>query len=71
MTTTRIRRAPAAIAALALAAVVVACASTDSGTSTPPAAESAAPGASAVAGRRCQLSDGSGPSRCPPARRAR
>lgn len=47
MTTTRIRRAPAAIAALALATVVGACASTDSGTSTPPAADSATQGASA------------------------
>jgi cyclophilin family peptidyl-prolyl cis-trans isomerase len=42
MTTTRIRRAPAAIAALVLAVAVAAC-SSSGGASTPPAAESVAP----------------------------
>ena len=46
MTTTRIRRAPAAIAALALAVAVAACSSTG-GASTPPAAESVAPASAA------------------------
>jgi cyclophilin family peptidyl-prolyl cis-trans isomerase len=46
MTTTRIRRAPAAIAALALAVAVAACSSTG-GVSTPPDAESAAPASAA------------------------
>ena len=56
MTTTRIRRAPAAIAALALAVAVGACSSTG-GASTPPTAESASaaqesvdPGSSAAPG---------------------
>ena len=42
MTTTRIRRAPATIAALGLAVAVAAC-SSSGGASTPPAAESVAP----------------------------
>jgi len=42
MTTTRIRRAPAAIAALGLAVAVAAC-SSSGGASTPPAVESVAP----------------------------
>ena len=46
MTTTRNRRAPAALAALALAVAVAACSST-SGTPTPPAAPSAAPASAA------------------------
>jgi cyclophilin family peptidyl-prolyl cis-trans isomerase len=46
MTTTRIRRTPAAIAIIALAVAVAACSST-SGTPTPSAAESAAPASTA------------------------
>ena len=46
MTTTRIRRAPAAIAALALAIAVAAC-SSSGGASTPAAAESLAPASAA------------------------
>jgi cyclophilin family peptidyl-prolyl cis-trans isomerase len=46
MTTTRIRRAPAAIAALALAVAVAAC-SSSGGASTPPAAASVAPSSAA------------------------
>jgi cyclophilin family peptidyl-prolyl cis-trans isomerase len=48
MTTTRIRCAPAAITALALAVAVAACASSG-GASTPPAAESVAPSSAAPA----------------------
>jgi cyclophilin family peptidyl-prolyl cis-trans isomerase len=47
MTTTRIRRSPAAIATIALAVAVAACSST-SGTPTPPAADSAAPASTAL-----------------------
>ena len=43
MTTTRIRRAPAALAAFALALAIAACTSTGGGASAPTTAESAAP----------------------------